>query len=39
MTQLQNAMYQIIHKVQANPLLQDLISLFDPEVLLAQPTK
>jgi len=38
-TQLQNVVYQIIHEVQLDPLLQDLISSLDPEVLLAWPTK
>jgi len=34
-----NAVYQIIYEAHSNPLLQDLISLFDPEVLLACPSK
>jgi len=38
-TQLHNAVYQIICDAHSDPLLQDLISSFDPEVLLACPTK
>jgi len=37
--QLQNIIYQILHDMHNNPLLQDFLSSFELEVLLCQPTK
>jgi len=38
-TQLCNLVYQILMEAQSDPLLQDLVSSFNPEVLLTQHTK
>jgi len=38
-TQLHNIVYQILHDVHADPLLQDFLSSFKPDVLLWWPNK
>jgi len=38
-TQLAQIVYQIVHEAQADPNLQDMITSFDPEVLLRRPIK